>query len=118
MSQQPDTASLLIAVLGKTNALALAKAMGGKRLYIPMTGRDTRTMQILGPTALAQLQARWGGKDIRVPTVAAINRVDRNAEIRRLADAGATCGQIAERMGISRQHVWALLRAPERAAAG
>lgn len=110
--KRPDAfASDLITMLGYQTAAALAKAMGGERLYIPATGRDTRASRIIRPCNLAMLQMLWAGRTIRVPTLDDLARAERNVEIVQLAKAGVPHGQIAERVGLTRQRVRALVRA-------
>lgn len=94
----------LVALIGRRAALALCRAE--REIYIPSrTGSRARLVRLIGPSATAKLQSRWAGRQIQLPTLAAIDRAGRDAEIREQHAAGIPKTEIALSYGLSVRQV-------------
>lgn len=94
----------LVALIGRRAALALCRT--GGEIYIPTRiGSRARLVRLIGPGATSKLQAKWAGRQMKLPTLAAINRDNRNDEIKRQAAAGKSIAELALLTGLSVRHI-------------
>lgn len=101
----------LTQLIGKRTAMALLRAAGGRTVYVPSKPSSrTRLATMIGPTATAKLQGRWGGQNIMLPTLAAIDRAKRDAEIRQQAAEGMSRPDISKLHSLSMRHICNILR--------
>lgn len=100
----------LVAMLGKRKAFALCRA--GDVVYVPVTlNSRARLLQMLGAVDAAKLIARWGGQQLQLPNLIAIDKGRRNAEIRLSVANGAKVKEVARQHGLSVRQVRNVLRA-------
>jgi Mor family transcriptional regulator len=94
----------LVALIGRRAALALCRAE--REIYIPSrTGSRARLLRLIGPGATAKLMTRWAGRQIQLPTLAAIDRAARDAEIVAQCAAGIPKTRVALTNGLSVRQV-------------
>lgn len=105
MAERIDLLAEIAAVAGDEAAETLARTFGGHRIYIRerITGEDWLS-RLVGVTAAAALAQRFTGEYLDIP-----RRLGARARIRLLRDAGRTVRQIADAVGCTERHVYAVL---------
>lgn len=113
--QLPPLALKIADLIGNDNTLALlhhARFDGRSFVRVPIRPRPGQVIAgLIGMEAAAKLSNEYGGKVIRLPKITAIDRAQRDAEIKRMAAEGMTKVEIANRFGITARQVGNLLAA-------
>lgn len=89
--------------IGEAEALRLAGAAGGQRLYIPYTDAPAIIDRMVGPTLAAWLRAHYGGVDLHVPNFAARLADERRRYV--LRHAYLSANDIAAALGVTSRRV-------------
>jgi hypothetical protein len=99
----------IVVLLGPETALQLARALVGKRLYVPRTapGPHSKLVRLIGPVPAARLCDAAPGAVIEMPSRAA-----KAVMIHHLRRAGHPIEEIANRLLMSRSGVKAILGRP------
>lgn len=112
----PPVAAKLADVIGSDNTMALlhhARCDEGRRFVrVPLRPRRGQVIvELIGMEAAAKLSNEYGGRVIHLPKLKAIDRAQRDAEIKRMAAEGLSKAEIASRFGITARQVGNLLAA-------
>ena len=84
----------------------IATWFAGRRFYVPLKAHSNHPLvQLLGAESFAELVEAYGGDWIEVPTPLEDQIFRRNREIAEQLAFGLTCGEIAERHGLTRRRV-------------
>lgn len=115
----PETARVLIALIGYTAAMALIQAFGGRSMYFSHgkrpEGKDQhrRVAEIVGEAAAGTLARHFNFDKAYIPRCVKALRAERNRRIieefdivARETSARAAVAAIAERHGLSDRRVW------------
>jgi Mor family transcriptional regulator len=96
--------------IGAAAAARLARAFGGRRLYIPATpsARD-QISTLIGLEAAVRLAKKYGGSRVMVP--ADPERALRRARIVAMRRQGWSASEIARTTGVSERYVYKVLAA-------
>ena len=100
-------------LIGVDAALALARAFGGLRIYIPTPPHcraDNRIAQIIGLDKLIALAHTYGGPErTTIPAACGVRRWQRNDALMRERAAGASISQLARKFGVTERQVARIL---------
>ena len=101
-----DVFSEIFASIGASAALALSRAVGGQRIYIPREFKEDHRLFSLGPDICAWLSERLGGKTIEFPLGPAGRRDLEAKMIALLNGHGLSANQVAEQVGVTVRTVY------------
>lgn len=108
----PPIARELVEILGYRTAMALCRSAGGSAVFVPRRAdSDCRLVELIGKGNVAKLIHRFGGKEIKLPNLAAMERADRDAMIRELHAQGVPQVKLALRFGLTPRQVRNIIRA-------
>lgn len=103
-------------VIGTAAAARLARAFGGRRLYVPATpSADDRISRLIGLDAAVRLARKFGGERVLIP--ADPERAVRRARIVAMRRRGWSASEIARTTGVSERYVFKVLAAHRNAQA-
>lgn len=113
----PPNAAKLSELIGSDNAIALidlARNNGGRcYVYVPIRPRPSNQIaKLIGIEAAIKLSKAYGGQDIVIPKCRAIDRAQRHAEVKKLAESGMTAKDIASSVGLTCRQVRNLTAKP------
>ena len=95
--EMPRELRNLIEAIGAGPAVRLVRRFQGQRLYVPeLVGGNHPIARCIGLEATRRLQATYAGDCFEVPLAKSTDRVIRNAEIRRLYNAGEKASNLAQ----------------------
>ena len=110
LEELPKSIQELAATLGLDATLAIVEARGGIRLYVPRGWRsDHWLVPLIGPDALRQLVAHWGGEEIDIPRCEASLRAARERQIGTELQ-GDSVARVARRYGYTERGIRKLRR--------
>ena len=97
-------------VIGPEGAGKLARARGGTRFYVPRRpGAQHQMANLLGIEQARRLGKAFGGKSLYIPRNAAGCIRDRNREIVRRYDGGASVRALALAFDLTERQIYAIL---------
>lgn len=100
--------------IGTAAAARLARAYGGRRLYIPATpSADDQISRVIGLEAAVRLARKFGGERVLVPVNP--ERALRRARIVAMRRRGWSASEIARTNGVSERYVYKVLAAHRKA---
>lgn len=92
--------------IGYRATRVIATWFAGRRFYVPLKAHSNHPLvQLLGVESFGELVEAYGGDWIEVPTPLEDQIFRRNREIAEQLAFGLTCGEIAERHGLTRRRV-------------
>lgn len=101
----------LAGLIGRRLATALCRSEGGRSCYVPVRlSNRARLVNLIGRAATAQLQTRWAGRWIMLPTLADADRDQRNDLIRKMAADGISNRELALRFDLTTRMIRNILR--------
>lgn len=126
----PSTMLAIVEMVGYDAAFALVRELGGRHLYIAVTGKsgesvEGRLIEIVGEPAARALIQRYKNASPYIPLCAAALRDARNADIIREFDRLTTGDEawssnravdyLAEQHRMAARSVWRILKSPPQA---
>lgn len=101
---------------GLEPTLGLARALGGKRIYVPLHTRIAPWLvQAMGEDGAEALVKMFGGEAIELPTDPTAGQKARVRRIHEMLDQGESANTVASAVGSSRRHIfWHKARMRER----
>lgn len=110
---------MLFDAIGVDATGRLLEARGGWQIYIPQTPRGGRWLrEQLSDAQIGRLREAFGSGNVVLPTAAAVRRMVRDQEIRRMRKDGHSPGRIAHAHGMSARRIRQILRAGADPGAG
>lgn len=98
-------------IIGLQSALELVRLRGGRTVYVPCRDRlKNSRLQELVPDAAGLLSLHFGGEELPVPRLTALERSARDRAIIAARKAGHTVADIADRFGLTERHTWRVVR--------
>lgn len=88
-------------------AVQLARAFGGRYLYVPQQTRHDHPIALaVGLAAAHAISGEWGGGWLYVPRENFVDRKRRDTEIRARFEGGDPASALADEYGLSNRQVW------------
>lgn len=94
--------------IGLEAALRIVQHWGGRRLWIPAKPNDT-LVDLIGDEAAAMLCKEFAGSYSTIPRCAELLRAQRDMEIRRKKDGGASISELAGEYRLNERHISRIL---------
>lgn len=111
----PTATAKLSELIGSDGTIALieyARQGDGKRhIYVPLRPKPGNNLvQLIGMEAAAKLAKEFGGQVIELPKYKAIDRAQRDQQVKNMAAAGLTLKKIAKTFGLTVRQIQNLVR--------
>jgi DNA-binding NarL/FixJ family response regulator len=105
-SRYPGILAQVAAAAGDEAALALMRARGGMRCYIPARARAGHWMtELLGEQAAAAICKEIGGGEVEIPVGSSMSAADKRRRIASLLERGWPVDRVAHAVGVDRSTV-------------
>ncbi len=111
----PPTLREIHDLLGRQGTLTLVERYGGTHVHVPRRCRDNHELAVLlGREPAARFIRHFAGVRLYIAKMDAVLRAVRDAEIRKLYDAGLSAARLAQKYGLSERRVWSILKQADR----
>ena len=109
----PESLTDMAEIIGLNPTLAVVKAYGGTRLFVPKRmGTQHHLANLLGLEQARRLSNHFGGENLTIPRMATAMRTQRNREIVRRYDAGESVRVLAQAYHLTDRQIYTILSQP------